>query len=137
MNSQITIDSCVFVSALNLQEEHSDRCLDLLRQVNKGKYIAIIPTTVLVEVVAAIRRRTKSKKLAIKAKDFILNIKNLNFVDIDYSRTINMLKFVTENSLRGMDAIIVWTAKEFSCGLVTLDKEIKNLAKGKIKFVNL
>lgn len=137
MSNQITIDSCVFVSALHSQEEYSGRCLKLLKQVDNGKYIAIIPTTVLVEVVAAIRRRTGSEKLANKAKEFLLNIKNLNFVDIGYSRAISMLEFVTENNLRGMDAIIAFVAKEFDCKLATLDKEMKSLLKGKIKFVNL
>jgi len=82
MENKITIDSCVFVSALNSQEEHSN-------------------------------------------------------VDIDYHRTIDMSEFVTENNLRGMDAVVVWVAKEFVCDLATFDKEIKNLIKKDIRFVDL
>jgi len=132
MSQRVTIDSCVFVSALNKNEEYSEKSLRFLDKVHQGKYIAIVPVTVLIETVAAIRRRTNSDLLASKAKEFILSIENLSFVDVDYSRCMEMIDFVSANAFRGMDALIVWVAKEFECKLVTLDKEIVDLVK-KIK----
>ena len=52
--------------------------------------------TVLIEVVAAIKRRTGSAILAKKAQNFILQIKNLNFVDLNFDRTLEIIDFVIE-----------------------------------------
>lgn len=137
MPNRVVIDSCIFVSALNAQEKHSQASFNFLQEINQGNYFGIIPATVLIEVVAAIKRRTNSYNLALQAKDFILNLKNLNFIDLDYSRTINMLNFTAQKGLRGMDAIIVWTAKEFNCQLATLDEEVKKLAKAEADLIDI
>lgn len=107
----LTIDSSIFVAALHRDERYSDECLKLLQKVDRGEYQVVIPMTVLIEVVAAIKRRTGSSGLAVKARDFILQIKNLSFVDLNYERTIRIIDFVIENKLRGMDALVVATAK--------------------------
>lgn len=129
----LTIDSSVFVSALHKDEKYSDLCLKLLKKVDHGEHRVIISMTVLIEIVAAIKRRTGSAVLAKKAQNFILQIKNLSFVDLNYDRTLEIIDFVIESKLRGMDAIVAATAKEFECSLVTLDQEIIDSVKDKIK----
>jgi hypothetical protein len=45
--------------------------------------LAVLPYSVLVEVTAAIRRRTGSEKLALQAKDELLTIDTVSFVVLD------------------------------------------------------
>ena len=60
----LTLDSSVIVAALRENEEKHAVCKKLLEDVKNGKYIGIEPFSVLIEVVAAIRRRTGNKVLA-------------------------------------------------------------------------
>ena len=48
-----------------------------------GNNLAVLPYSVLVEVTAAIRRRTGSEKLALQAKDELLTIDTVSFVVLD------------------------------------------------------
>ncbi|MGC8931648.1 MAG: hypothetical protein ACP5K6_08995 [Dictyoglomus sp.] len=66
----LTLDSSIIIAALREQEEKHDICFGVLEKVKNGEYIAIEPYIVLVEVTAAIRRRTGSKNL-LKRSDSI------------------------------------------------------------------
>ena len=61
---QLVIDSSVFVAAFREQEKESEACLRLIEKIESGEVSAVIPTTVLLEVVAAIARRTSDAHLA-------------------------------------------------------------------------
>ncbi len=62
MVERITIDSSVIIAALREQEPKHKECKSLLQKVKNGDYIAIEPYIVLIEVTAAIKRRTGSNK---------------------------------------------------------------------------
>ena len=55
----------------------------MLEKIKDGEYIAIEPYIVLIEIVAAIKRRTGSTELAKRVKNDFLAIDTINFTDLD------------------------------------------------------
>jgi predicted nucleic acid-binding protein len=136
MVMHLTLDSSVLVAALRKNEKKHSESLRLLQQIKEGKYTAIEPYSVLIEVVAAIRRRTNSRDLAEKVKMDFLNIGNLIFVDIDSTLAENAATTAAQIGIRGMDAIVIQTAIEYSASLVSLDNEMLEKAKPVVKIKN-
>jgi len=60
----LTLDSSVIVAAFRENEKKHKKCLKLLEKVKNGQHTAVEPYTVLVEITAAIKRRTGSEELA-------------------------------------------------------------------------
>jgi len=102
-------------------------------EVLTGKTVAIMPYIVLVEVVAAVRRRTADKELALKIKKEPLSAGSVNFTIVDPEAALEASDIAIETGMRGMDAIVVQTAKEYGTSLVTLDNEMINKATGIVK----
>jgi predicted nucleic acid-binding protein len=125
----VTLDSSVIVAALREQEEKHDACKRLLEKVKDGDFIALEPYTVLVEVVAAIKRRTGSATLSERVKKDLQDIDTINFLDLDLVRADEAANIAKEIGVRGMDAIVIQTAKEFDSILVSLDGEMLKRAK--------
>ena len=130
MVEKLTIDSSVIVASLLEKEKDHHNALKLWKEVIIGEVIAIMPYTVLVEVVAAIRRRTGQKKLALKIKDELLSMDSVNFVIIDPESALEASDIAVESGVRGMDAFVIQTSKEYNTQLVTLDTEIIEKAVG-------
>ena len=130
MVEKLTIDSSVIVASLLEKEKDHHNALKLWKEVITGKVIAIMPYTVLVEVAAAIRRRTGQKKLALKIKDELLSMDSVNFVIIDPESALEASDIAVESGVRGMDAFVIQTSKEYNTQLVTLDTEIIEKAVG-------
>ena len=78
--------SSYIVAALREQEEKHEECKRLLEQVKDGNFIALEPYTVLVEVVAAIKRRTGSAPLGERVKKDLQDIDTIKFLDLDFIR---------------------------------------------------
>lgn len=68
MVRKLTVDSSVIISSLLQNETRHKEALTIWENILKGKSFAIMPLSVLVEVVAAIRRRTGSEELALAIK---------------------------------------------------------------------
>jgi len=62
----VTIDSSVVVASLLAHDPRHREALVLMEQVLKGEVRAVMPCSVLVEVVAAIRRQTGSEQAALE-----------------------------------------------------------------------
>ena len=124
MVAYLTLDSSVIVASLREQEEKHEVCKNLLRRVKNGEFVALEPYTVLVEVVAAIRRRTGSEHLAEMIKSGLENIDSITFLDLISSRANDAANIAKETGVRGMDAIVIQIAKEFGSPLISLDMEM-------------
>ncbi|MBC2697384.1 MAG: type II toxin-antitoxin system VapC family toxin [ANME-2 cluster archaeon] len=111
------------------QEVHHEAAKNLLEKVKDGNHIAIEPYIVLIEVVAAIKRRTGSTELAKRVKNDFLAIDTINFTDLESIRASDASEIAMNLGVRGMDAIVIQTAKEFNVPLITLDKEMIEKAK--------
>jgi len=83
-----------------------------------------MPYSVFVEVVAAIRRRTASEKLAREVKLKLLNIETISFVVLDDKSANQAADLAAKTSVRGMDALVIQVAKEFRTELISFDEEM-------------
>ena len=133
----LTLDSSVIIAALRKQEPKHKEALDLLENVVNGDHIAVMPYTVLIEVVSAIRRRTGSKELAARIENNLESITTIYFLEIIRSRVKEANKIAREYGLKGMDAIVVQVAKENNANLVTLDEQMAKIATRIVKVISL
>ncbi|OGW02542.1 MAG: hypothetical protein A2Z59_07715 [Nitrospinae bacterium RIFCSPLOWO2_02_39_17] len=134
---QLILDSSVFVAALRKDEKSYPEALRLFQQIKDGKHIAIEPYSVLVEVVAAIRRRTNSNLLANRVKNDFLNIGSLVFVDIDSTIAEKAADLAADIGVRGMDAIVIQVAREYNAPMVSMDMEMVEKAKQVVEIKGL
>lgn len=131
---RLTLDSSVFVAALREPEEKHNDCKKLLEDIIKGKFEAIEPYSVLVEIAAAVKRRTGSEALAQKVAGDLLSVETIVFEELMRTQAEKSTDLAIKTGLRGMDAIVAQTAKTNNCWLVSLDVEMLNLAQ---KFVKI
>jgi len=122
------IDSSVFVAAFREQEKQSEACLGLIEKIESGEVSAVIPTTVLLEVVAAIARRTSDVDLARRIGLRLVSFPTLSLIDLTTFRSLQYIDLTADLKLTGMDSIVAGTAMEFHLPLVTLDKELQRRA---------
>jgi predicted nucleic acid-binding protein len=129
----LTLDSSVIIAALNQHERQHRECRSLLERVKDGEFIALEPYTVLVEVAAAIRRRTGDRDLARRVRDSLQDIETLNFLELTTGRATMASQIAEETATRGMDAIVIQVAREFDIPLISLDAEMIGRARALVK----
>jgi len=137
MVTYLTLDSSVIVASLREQEEKHVVCKHLLERVKNGEFVALEPYTVLVEVVAAIKRRTGSESLAGMVKSGLEDISSIAFMDLISIRADDAAKIAKETGVRGMDAIVIQIAKEFGSSLVSPDMEMIERSRFIVDIVDL
>ena len=130
VNSVLTVDSSVFIAALRPTEPSHIHCRRLFEQVIEGRFEVFVPYSVLLEVVAAVFRRTGSRTFAHTVQTQLLKASSLHFVDLVKSRACQASELATKVGLRGMDALVLQVAHEMDAVLVTLDEELAETAKG-------
>ena len=124
MVNSVTIDSSVIISSLlPIEKRHEEAC-QIWGKVLSGETPAVMPYSVLVEVVASIRRRTGSELLAVEIQKTLENIAALSFVMLDSRTAAKACRIATKTGLRGMDALVVQIAKEYKTKLITFDNEM-------------
>jgi predicted nucleic acid-binding protein len=130
---QVTIDSSVIVASLKKDEERHKICRRIMEKVKNGDFIAIESYIVLVEVVAAIKRRTGSAELAEKIRGALEAMDTIYFLELTKSRATEAAEIAEQTGVRGMDAIIVQAARENGTALITLDREMAERVKDVVK----
>ncbi len=130
---KLTIDSSVIISSLLKNEQRHKEALAIWEDVLKGKGFVINPFSILVEVVAAIRRRTGLVSLAKEVKEELIDAENVTFVIIDDKSATEAAEIAAKTGLRGMDALVVQVAKEYGTELVSFDEEMMKKAKAVLK----
>lgn len=120
----VTVDSSVIISSLLPEEKRHEEARQIWDKVLSGETPAVMPYSILVEVVASIRRRTGSELLALEVQKTLENIAALSFVMLDSRAAAKACKVATKTGLRGMDALVVQTAKEYKAELITFDHEM-------------
>ena len=124
MMKRLTIGSSVIISSLLESESRHDEAIQIWDAVIAGEDVAIMPYSVFVEVVAAIRRRTDSEELATEVKDELLKIENISFVILDQKAAEDAADIAIQKGVRGMDALVMQTAREYETEFVTFDDEM-------------
>jgi predicted nucleic acid-binding protein len=123
---KLTIDSSVIIASLLKNEPRHDEALQIWDAVLSGRDVVILPYSVLVEIAAAIRRRTGSVELANEVKSELLRIENVSFVVLDQKTAEEAADIAIRTGVRGMDALVIQVAQEFETELITFDDEMMN-----------
>jgi predicted nucleic acid-binding protein len=123
---KLTIDSSVIIASLLKNEPRHDEALQIWDAVLSGRDVVILPYSVLVEIAAAIRRRTGSVELANEIKSELLRIENVSFVVLDQKTAEEAADIAIRTGVRGMDALVIQVAQEFETELITFDDEMMN-----------
>jgi predicted nucleic acid-binding protein len=121
---RLTIDSSVIIASLLKKEPRHKEALEIWNAVLSGRNVAVMPYSVLVEVVAAIKRRTGSESLAMQVKQELLNIEAISFVILDDKSAVEAADLAAKTGVRGMDALLIQVAKEFGTELISFDEEM-------------
>ena len=124
----LTVDTSMFVASLRPEEPHHVQSNRLVALIEADVHQVVLPLTVLVEVVASLRRRTGSELLARRAERNLRGFASIRFEPINEARVLAAVRIAATIGLRGMDAIVVQVAQEFGATLVTLDAEMAQRA---------
>lgn len=123
MNSPVTIDASVFVSAFTPTEPAHSASKAIMMGIREQSIPIIVPVLVLPEISAALSRGQGKPELG---KAFVQELKgfpNTTFVDVDETVADLAVEIAADHRLRGSDAVYAAVALRFGTELITLDKE--------------
>ena len=126
----ITIDASVLVAAVDLRDPAQPDAKAFVDAVTTLGDPVHEPTLVVVEVVAAIARRTGDVDAAMDGGTAVLATPGLVLHPLDMELAADAAAVATRDRLRGADAIYVATALRTGSILVTLDIEVQERARG-------
>ncbi|MCO6473346.1 MAG: PIN domain-containing protein [Melioribacteraceae bacterium] len=122
--SNTTIDSSILVSMFVKKEEKSNEARSIVHNLVSQNVSVILPNIVLIEVVSAIIRRTRSKEIALSAFQLLKGIPNFKFINVDSNLTEYCCKIAVEAKLKNLDTIILSTALMHNSKLLSFDKAL-------------
>ena len=124
------VDSSVIVTSLLEQEKEHKRAKAFLNLSHSPiTYSFLAPISVVVEVTAAIARRTRSNQLALEVRDNLLGLPFFSFYELTRSRGLTASEIAAQCKVTGMDALVIQVASEFQVPLLTLDQEMATRAR--------
>lgn len=118
-----TIDASVFINAFNPAEMGHADSRHLLARLRDQAVPMIVPTLVLPEVAAAIRRGRNEEDLARRFTAALSRLPDLVLVPLDQILARQAGDVAALYSLRGSDAVYAAVALRFGSALITLDRE--------------
>jgi predicted nucleic acid-binding protein len=123
VNSPVTIDASVFVSAFTPTEPAHQASKSFMVSVRGQSVPIIVPVLVLPEISAALSRGQGKPKLGKAFVQELRNFPNTTFIDVDETVANLAVEIAANNRLRGSDAIYAAVALRFGTELITLDRE--------------
>lgn len=123
MNSPVTIDASVIVSAFTPTEPAHAESKAFMMEVRKQGIPIIVPTLLLPEISAALSRGQGKPELGIEFVRVLKNFPNTTFVDLNSSLADAAVEITTKHRLRGSDSVYAAVALRFGTELITLDRE--------------
>jgi len=123
MSGALTIDASVFVNAFSPTEIGSEQSWRFLSQLLDAGTPVVVPTLMLVEVVASLARKQNNTALALEWMERIQQLDHLTFVPLDDDLAQEAAEIAAAHRLRGSDAVYAAVARRSAATLVTLDAE--------------
>ena len=123
MNSSVTIDASVFVSAFTPTEPAHQASKAFMLNLREQSIPIIVPVLVLPEISAALARGQGKPKLGLAFVQELRNFPNTTFINVDESIADLAVDIAANNRLRGSDAIYAAVSLRFGTELITLDRE--------------
>ncbi|HEX8231623.1 MAG TPA: PIN domain-containing protein [Chloroflexia bacterium] len=125
---QVVVDASVWVSIIMQQDiNHADSLSWWQRYVGSGGLI-LAPEILLIEVSAAVGRRTQQPHLATQAVEFLLRAAGLQLIPVDTPLILDAADLAGRLRIRGADAFYVATAHQKAIPLVSWDNDQLNRA---------
>ena len=121
----ITIDASVLVAAASASDPARDDAFAFLAAVVASDVAIHQPTLTLVEVSAAIARRTGDDRLAGEIGSALLAMPGLVLHPLDLEASADAAALASRLGVRGADAVYVATALRHRTTLVTLDDDVR------------
>jgi predicted nucleic acid-binding protein len=119
------VDASVFLNAFNPYEAGHDDSRRLLAHLQTHAVPIIVPTLLLPEVAAAVRRGRNDAALARAFVAALSRLPHLVWVPLDDTLAQQAAQVAAQHRLRGSDAVYAAVALRFGSTLVTLDREQK------------
>ena len=123
MNSPVTIDASVFVSAFTPTEPAHQASKAFMLNVREQSVPIIVPILILPEISAALSRGQGKPALGLSFVQELRNFPNTTFIDINENIADLAVDIAANNRLRGSDAVYAAVALRFGTELITLDRE--------------
>jgi len=123
MNSSVTIDASVFVSAFTPTEPAHQASKAFMLNLREQSIPIIVPVLVLPEISAALARGQGKPKLGLAFVQQLRNFPNTTFINVDESIADLAVEIAANNRLRGSDAVYAAVTLRFGTELITLDRE--------------
>ena len=123
MARPFTVDASVFLNAFNPSEAGHAESQRVLAWLQEHATPIIVPTLVLPEVAATIRRVRGDAALARDFASALSRLPNLVMVNLDAILAQQAADAAAQYRLRGSDAVYAAVALRFGTVLMTLDRE--------------
>ncbi|HQU35805.1 MAG TPA: type II toxin-antitoxin system VapC family toxin [Anaerolineales bacterium] len=123
MNSPVTIDASVFVSAFTPSEFAHQASKEFMASVRDQSLPILVPILVLPEISAAFSRGQSKPELGMAFVKELQNFPNTTFINVDKTLANLAVEIAANHRLRGSDAVYAAVALRFGTELITLDKE--------------
>jgi len=123
MNSPVTVDASVFVSAFTPSEPAYQVSRAFMLGVREQSVPIIVPVLLLPEISAALSRGQGKPELGLAFVQELRNFPNATFIDVNDSIATLAVEVAANHRLRGSDAVYAAVALRFGTELITLDKE--------------
>lgn len=117
-----TIDTSVWVNAVEAHEPDHTTSRQLLRQIRNRQISVVVPSLVAVEVAGTISR-LRDPTSGRRRAAILLRLRRVTFVPLDDTLTRRAVALAAAHRLRGADAVYAAVAQQFSTTLVSRDKE--------------
>lgn len=123
MHEKVVVDASVWVSSLRIQDINHDASRRWLEKYIAQNGLLIAPFFLLLEVAAAISRRTGNSSLAQEAVNTLTATHSIQFIPMDSPLIQAALEVAANLQLRAGDAIYVAIARKMNIPLISWDKE--------------
>ena len=118
-----TVDASVFINGFNPYEEGYEHSRRLLARMQEEAVPIVVPTLLLPEIAAAIRRGRDDQDLAHRFAVRLRRLPHLVLVPVDEVLAQQAADVAAQYRLRGSDAVYAAVALRFGSTMVTLDRE--------------
>ena len=126
----VTLDASVWLAAMSAGEREHARCAALVASLVEGRVPLHQPGLFVIEVCAAVARRTRDRALAMAAGEATLASPYLTLYPLDHALAAEAADVAATCAVRGADAVYVATARHAGATLLTLDAEVRDRAAG-------
>lgn len=125
----VTVDASVWVAASSDAEPHHAECRAFLEKALEAGAEFQQPALSLVEVCAAVARKTRRPALGLEAGALMLTTPGLVLNPLDLDAARQSAEVASATLLKCADAVYVATAQRAGASLVTLDRELRERAQ--------